>query len=138
MTHERSRHVLTRQALPAVLDKIDADLERSLDRLFAFLRIPSISTDPAYRDQCRVAADFVADDSPRSASTPACGRPQAIRRGRQGREPEMAEPRACCSMAITMSSRSTRSICGGPPFEPRIATLPDGRKIHRRARGLRR
>ena len=49
-------------ALPAVLDRIDADLDKSLDRLFDFLRIPSISTDSAYKDHCRAAADIVAKD----------------------------------------------------------------------------
>src|SRR6185436_11959055 len=37
--------------------------------------------------------------------------------------------RAFCSMAITTCSRSTRSIWKTPPFEPRIETLADGRKI---------
>ena len=37
------------QALPAVLDRIDADLDHSLERLFELLRIQSISTDPAYK-----------------------------------------------------------------------------------------
>ena len=46
--------------LDAVLKRIDADLDASLDRLFALLRIQSISTDPAYKDSCRAAADFVA------------------------------------------------------------------------------
>lgn len=46
--------------LPAVLDRIDADLDKSLERLFAFIRIPSISTDPAYKDDCRKAAEWMA------------------------------------------------------------------------------
>src|SRR5437764_11931804 len=50
------------EALPAVLDKIDADLDASLARLFDFLRIQSISTDPAYKEQCKAAAEFVARD----------------------------------------------------------------------------
>ena len=50
------------QALPAVLARIDSDLDGSLDRLFDFLRIPSISTDAAYTDQCRAAAQHVAND----------------------------------------------------------------------------
>ena len=46
--------------LPAVLAKIDADLDSSLERLFAFLKIQSVSTDPAFKDQCKAAAEFVA------------------------------------------------------------------------------
>src|SRR5205085_11482911 len=50
------------KALPAVLDRIDADLDKSLSRLFELVRIPSISTDSAYKDSCRAAADHVAKD----------------------------------------------------------------------------
>jgi len=48
-------------SLPAVLDRIDRDLDASLSRLFALLRIPSISTDPAYAGACRNAAAFMAE-----------------------------------------------------------------------------
>ena len=47
-------------ALPKVLDRIDADLDQSLERLFKFLRLQSISTDPAFVGPCRDAAKFVA------------------------------------------------------------------------------
>src|SRR5262249_19815707 len=50
------------QALPEVLDRIDADLEKSLGRLFDFLKIPSISTDPAHKQSCQDAARFIAGD----------------------------------------------------------------------------
>ena len=50
------------KALPAVLERIDADLDRSLNRLFDLVRIPSISTDSAYKDSCRAAADHMAKD----------------------------------------------------------------------------
>ncbi len=43
-------------SLDAILNDIDADLDNALERLFAFLRIPSISTDPAYAGHCREAA----------------------------------------------------------------------------------
>src|SRR5262249_6356738 len=48
--------------LDAVLDRIDQDFEKSRERLCALLRIKSISTDPAYKDQCRAAAVHVAKD----------------------------------------------------------------------------
>ena len=50
------------EALPKVLDRIDHDLAASLDRLFALLRIQSVSTDPAYAPHCRTAAEHVATD----------------------------------------------------------------------------
>ncbi len=43
-----------------VLELIDADLDKSLDRLFALLRIKSISTDPQYKNDCREAAELCA------------------------------------------------------------------------------
>jgi len=49
-------------ALDAILNDIDADLDNALERLFAFLRIPSISTDPAYAGHCREAAAWLAAD----------------------------------------------------------------------------
>jgi acetylornithine deacetylase/succinyl-diaminopimelate desuccinylase-like protein len=45
-----------------VLGDIDADLDNSLERLFAWLRIASISTDPAYAGECRRAAEWVRGD----------------------------------------------------------------------------
>ena len=48
--------------LDAVLERIDRDLDASLERLFALLRIQSISTDPAFKESCRAAAEYVAAD----------------------------------------------------------------------------
>ena len=48
--------------LDAVLSRIDQDIDQSLERLFALLRIASVSTDPAYKAQCRAAAEHVAAD----------------------------------------------------------------------------
>lgn len=48
------------EKLQSVLDHIDADFDNSLDRLFALLRIKSISADPAFADDCRAAANHLA------------------------------------------------------------------------------
>src|SRR6201995_4709433 len=43
-------------------DRIDADFDNSLQRLFALLRIKSISADPAFSGDCKAAADHLAKD----------------------------------------------------------------------------
>jgi acetylornithine deacetylase/succinyl-diaminopimelate desuccinylase-like protein len=48
--------------LDATLAEIDAALPQSLDRLLDLLRIPSISTDPAFGADCLRAADWLVDD----------------------------------------------------------------------------
>jgi acetylornithine deacetylase/succinyl-diaminopimelate desuccinylase-like protein len=45
--------------LDQVLARADRNLDRSLERLFELLRIPSISTDPAYAPECRRAAEWL-------------------------------------------------------------------------------
>ena len=119
--------------LDAVLKRIDSDLDASLDRLFALLRIQSVSTDPAYKDSCRAAADYVAADLNSigfaAEVRPTAGHPIVVGKSGNGKA-ATARRRASCSMATTTCSRSIRSTeWTHPPFEPRIETLPDGRKI---------
>ena len=45
--------------LDAVLARIDDQLPQALDRLMDLLRIPSISTDPAFKPDCARAADWL-------------------------------------------------------------------------------
>ncbi len=49
-------------AIAPVLDRLDADLPQSLDRLFDLVRIKSISTDPAFGPDCRKAAEWLVAD----------------------------------------------------------------------------
>lgn len=46
-------------SLARVLDRIDADLPKSLDRLFALLRLKSISADPAFAGEVRKAGEHL-------------------------------------------------------------------------------
>jgi len=45
-----------------VLSRIDADLPAATERLMDLLRIPSISTDPAFKADCDRAADWLVED----------------------------------------------------------------------------
>ncbi|WP_095589156.1 M20/M25/M40 family metallo-hydrolase [Actibacterium ureilyticum] len=49
-------------SLDAVLAQIDADLPAATERLCELLRIPSISTDPAFAGDCETAADWLVAD----------------------------------------------------------------------------
>ena len=49
-------------ALDPVLAHIDAHIDQTTEHLFQLLRIPSISTDPAYRQDCDAAADWLVED----------------------------------------------------------------------------
>ncbi|MCY4290825.1 MAG: dipeptidase [Roseovarius sp.] len=53
-----------------VLVQIDSQMQESLGNLMSFMRIPSISTDPSYRKNCREAADWLASYL-KSANIPA-------------------------------------------------------------------
>ena len=50
---------MTSKALSPVLDHVDANLEHSLDRLMDLLRLQSISTDPAFAQDCDRTADWM-------------------------------------------------------------------------------
>lgn len=48
--------------LENLLSRIDAEMPAATDRLLDLLRIPSISTDPAYKAECDKAADWLVAD----------------------------------------------------------------------------
>jgi acetylornithine deacetylase/succinyl-diaminopimelate desuccinylase-like protein len=119
--------------LNAVLDWIDRDLDRSLERLFAFLKIQSISTDPAYSDRCRSAAEFVAADLASlgldTQVRPTGGHPVVIAKPGAGAAANRRQPRVLFYGHYDVQPVDPLDLWTTPPFEPRIETLPGGRKI---------
>jgi len=114
--------------LDAVLSRIDQDIDQSVERLFALLRIASISTDPAYKPQCQAAAEHVAADLESIGFTsevrPTEGHPVVVAKsnGANG-------PRVLFYGHYDVQPVDPLNLWKTPPFEPRIDTLPDGRKI---------
>ena len=116
------------KALEAVLDRIDQDIDQSVARLFGLLRIASISTDPAHKDQCRAAAEHVAADL-KSIGFEATVRPTAGHPVVVGKSNGAAGPRVLFYGHYDVQPVDPLNLWKTPPFEPRIDTLPDGRKI---------
>ena len=118
--------------LPAVLDRIDRDLQASLDRLFALLSIQSISTDPAYAPHCRAAAEHVAADLRslgfETSVRPTDGHPVVVGKSGNGQANGHA-PRVLFYGHYDVQPVDPLDLWTTPPFEPRIETLNGGRKI---------
>lgn len=121
---------MSRAALDTTLARIDADLAASIDRLMALIRIPSISTDPAYRGDCARAADWLVDELQdlgfAAESMPTPGHPMVVARHEgPGRhilfyghyDVQPVDP-------LTLWDR--------PPFEPVLIDGPRGSAIHGR------
>ena len=119
------------EILPAVLDRIDSDLDSSLDRLFELLRIQSISTDPAYAPQCRAAAEHVAADLRGlgfdTTVRPTEGHPVVIGKSGSGHGNGHA-PRVLFYGHYDVQPVDPLELWETPPFAPRLASLPDGRR----------
>lgn len=117
-------------ALPAVLDRIDTDIDNSVRRLFDFLKIQSVSTDPAYAPHCKAAAEFVAKDLASlgfdASLRPTGGHPAVVGKANGGAG---TAPRVLFYGHYDVQPVDPLSLWQTPPFEPRIATTPDGRKI---------
>ena len=116
--------------LTAVLDQLDADTDNAIARLFDLVRIPSVSTDPAYADHCRTAAEWHRDDlegigfTARVADTPRHpivvghhdgpdGAPHVLFYGHYDVQP--VDPLDLWT--------------NGAPFEPKLITRPDGTQM---------
>ena len=108
--------------LPAVLQKIDDGLDRSLERLFEFLRIQSISTDPAYKEQCRAAAEHVAKDLAdigfATTVRPTEGHPIVVAKG--GSDANGKVPRVLFYGHYDVQPVDPLDLWDAPPFAPRL------------------
>ncbi|AWD20712.1 M20/M25/M40 family metallo-hydrolase [Fuscovulum blasticum] len=118
-------------SLDQVLTRIDETLPQALDRLMDLLRIPSISTDPAFKPDCARAADWLVEDlkslgfDARAAATP--GHPMVVGHGGEGRRHILFYGH------YDVQPVDPLSLWTRDPFDPVVEDGPKGKLI--RARG---
>jgi acetylornithine deacetylase/succinyl-diaminopimelate desuccinylase-like protein len=116
--------------LNSVLDRIDADFDNSLERLFALLRIKSISSEQAFAEDCKKAADHLARDiGTIGFSTevrPTAGHPAVVGKsnGNGG-----TRPHVLFYGHYDVQPVDPLELWHRPPFEPAVTNHADGRKI---------
>src|ERR1700722_349580 len=124
----------TASQLQPVLDRIDADFDNSLERLFALLRIKSISADPAYAEDCKAAADHLARDIAtlgfETKVRPTAGHPAIVAKNvAKNSGGGGARPHALFYGHYDVQPVDPLNLWHRPPFDPAIANHADGRKI---------
>src|SRR5215469_7018560 len=116
--------------LQPVLDRIDADFNNSLERLFTLLRIKSISADPAFAQDCKSAADHLAKDIATlgfSANVrPTAGHPAIVAKDNGNRA---GRPHVLFYGHYDVQPVDPLNLWHRPPFEPVVTEHADGRKI---------
>jgi len=114
-----------------ILNHLDADREGALERLFALLRIESVSTDPAYKSACKDAADWLVADLESIGF-------EASRRDTTGHPMVVAHAKGPGPHILFYGHYDVQPVdplelWDRPPFEPALEETPNGEVI--RARG---
>ncbi|MEW6768528.1 MAG: M20/M25/M40 family metallo-hydrolase [Pseudomonadota bacterium] len=116
-------------SLPAVLDRIDADFDKSLERLFTLLRIKSISADPAFAGDCKKAADHLAADIATigfaAEVRPTAGHPAIVGKSNGVK----GGAHVLFYGHYDVQPVDPLDLWKRPPFEPVVTDHADGRKI---------
>jgi len=116
--------------LDPVLEYAESDFGNAVSRYLAFLRIPSISTDPAYKDEVRRAGKYL-DDEFRSLGFEAtlhetAGHPILLAY-HEGEAP--GAPHLLYYGHYDVQPPEPLELWDSPPFEPAIVDGPHGKRV---------
>ena len=121
-------------SLDDVLARIDADLPSSLARLFELLRIPSISTDPAFKADCDQAADWLVADltalGVEASKRPTPGHPMVV--GHVGDATDDDTPHLLFYGHYDVQPVDPLNLWDRDPFDPEVQATPNGQVIRGR------
>ena len=116
--------------IEAVLNSIDANLEASRERLFDLLRIPSVSTDPAFTQHCARAADWLAEQLKglgyAADVRPTPGHPIVVGHAQAKRKDA---PHVLFYGHYDVQPPDPLELWESDPFAPRLAAGKDGQEI---------
>ncbi|KQZ14603.1 hypothetical protein ASD44_11360 [Mesorhizobium sp. Root554] len=116
-------------ALAPVLDRLDQNLDQSLDRLFDLLRIKSISTDPEFAAECRKAADWLVEDLKsigfEASVRPTPGHPMVVAH----HDGPAGSPHILFYGHYDVQPVDPLELWENDPFDPALKEIEPGRKI---------
>ena len=114
----------------AILAEIDAGQGRAIERLFDFLRIPSVSAAPAHFADCDRAADWLvaqlADLGFDATKRPTDGRPMVVGHSKASR-PDA--PHVLFYGHYDVQPADPLELWRSPPFEPKLEDGPRGQRV---------
>jgi len=114
--------------LAPVLARLDADQDAALARLFELLRFRSISTDLAFADECRKAAEWLAKDLASigfdARVAPTAGHPMVV-----AHDLSAEGPRYLFYGHYDVQPVDPLDLWERDPFDPRVVTRPDGTRF---------
>jgi acetylornithine deacetylase/succinyl-diaminopimelate desuccinylase-like protein len=114
--------------LPAVLSRLDADLEGSLARLSSWLEIPSISTDSAYAAESRRAAEWLRVDLEslgfKASLRETPGHPVVV-----AHRPKPGAPHVLFYGHYDVQPVDPLNLWDTEPFKPVVKEIAPGRKV---------
>ena len=117
-------------SLESTLARIDQNVDAAVGRLLAFLRIPSVSTDPAYAADCGRAAAWAAEDLKsmgfEAAVRPTAGHPMVVAHAKADRRDV---PHVLFYGHYDVQPADPLDLWSVPPFEPHVADPPAGKQI---------
>ncbi|MDI7862876.1 M20/M25/M40 family metallo-hydrolase [Rhizobiaceae bacterium n13] len=116
--------------ISSILDRADGNLPSSLEKLFDLVRIQSISTDPAYKTECRKAAEWLVADlstlgfEASVRDTP--GHPMVVAHHPAGKA---NAPHVLFYGHYDVQPVDPLNLWENDPFAPEIKDLGNGRKV---------
>lgn len=121
---------MQKTACEAALQAFDQDFPEAMNRLFALLRIPSISTDPQYHSDCERAAESLSAELTEmgfdAKVVPTNGKPIVVGQYRSGAS---GRPHALFYGHYDVQPADPLDEWDYDPFEPQVIERDDGSKF---------